>query len=397
MDRRSFVRGMCLGGLATFALPGVRFAQVPGRSRLVFVLLRGGVDGLAAVVPLGDPAYRAARGRLALDPDGLRPLDGTFSLAPGLAPLADFWDRDELLAVHGVAIPYRSRSHFDSQAVLETGLDRPSGSADGWLNRLLGVMGGEASGVAVAAGLPRSLVGPHPVTTWSPTRLGVVEDGYLERMALLYRADPELHDRFEAALQLQELSGAAADDESGPADRRDREELRRRGRFGPVLDATARFLREPDGPNVAAVELSGWDTHAAQGTAGGGLDRRLGILAASLASFREAMGQAWDDTTVVVLTEFGRTVAPNGSGGTDHGTAGAGFVLGPRVRRSAVVADWPGLAPGELFEGRDVRPTLDTRAVLKGVLAGVFDLTGRQADRVFPGSEGAPGRWDLMG
>jgi uncharacterized protein (DUF1501 family) len=396
MDRRSFVRGMCLGGLATFALPGVRFAQVPGRSRLVFVLLRGGVDGLAAVVPVGDPAYRGARGRLALDPDGLRPLDGTFSLAPGLAPLAGFWDRDELLAVHGVAVPYRSRSHFDSQAVLETGLDRPSGSADGWLNRLLGVMGGEASGVAVAAGLPRSLAGPHPVTTWSPTRLGVVEDGYLERMALLYRADPALHDRFEAALQLQELSGAAAD-ESGSADRRGREDLRRRGRFGPVLDATARFLREPGGPNVAAVELGGWDTHAAQGTAGGGLDRRLGILAASLASFREAMGEAWADTTVVVLTEFGRTVAPNGSGGTDHGTAGAGLVLGPAIRRSAVVADWPGLAPRELFEGRDLRPTLDTRAVLKGVLAGVFDLTGGQADRVFPGSEGVPGRWDLMG
>ena len=168
-------------------------------------------------------------------------------------------------------------------------------------------------------------------------------------------------------------------------------------RFDAVMEAAARFLREPGGPNVAAVEFSGWDTHARQGRAGGGLDRRLGLLAESLVSFRAAMGEAWADTSVVVMTEFGRTVAPNGSGGTDHGTAGAGFVLGPAVRRSQVVADWPGLSERALFEGRDVRPTLDTRAVLKGVLAGVFDLTAAQADRVFPGSEGVRGRYDLVG
>lgn len=391
MDRRSFVRGMCLGGLATFALPGVRFAQVPGEGKLVFVLLRGGVDGLAALVPVGDPAYRSARRDLALDPSGLRALDGTFALAQGLAPLGDFWDRDELLAFHALAVPYRSRSHFDSQAILETGLARPSGRADGWLNRLLGVMGGEASGVAVAAGMPRSLSGPNPASTWSPARLGVVEDGYLERLALLYRADPRLHDRFEAALQLKELAGEAGDTMEAGSGRRGA------GRFGSVLDATARFLREPHGPNVAAVELSGWDTHAGQGGAGGQLDRRLGVLATSLASFRESMGEGWADTTVVVMTEFGRTVAPNGTGGTDHGTAGAALVLGPGVGRSRVVADWPGLAPAALFEGRDVRPTLDTRAVLKGVVAGTFDLTARQADRVFPGSEGVGGLYDLVG
>jgi len=389
MDRRHFVRGMCLGGLATFALPAVRFAQVPGRGRLVFVLLRGGVDGLAALVPVGDPAYADARRGLALDPRELTPLDGTFALAPGLAPLADFWADDELLALHALAVPYRSRSHFDSQAILETGLDRPSGSADGWLNRLLGVMGGEVSGVAVAAGMPRSMSGPHPVSTWSPTRLGVVEDGYLDRLALLYRADPRLHDRFEAALQMRDLADdAGAAMGGGPR--------RGGGRFEPVLEATARFLREPGGPNVAAVEFSGWDTHAGQGGADGPLDRRRGALASSLVSFREALGEAWGDTAVVVMTEFGRTVAPNGSGGTDHGTAGAGFVLGPGVRRSAAVADWPGLSERGLFEGRDVRPTLDTRAVLKGVVAGVFDLTAAQADRVFPGSERVGGRYDLM-
>jgi uncharacterized protein (DUF1501 family) len=172
----------------------------------------------------------------------------------------------------------------------------------------------------------------------------------------------------------------------------------RRGRSGvqPVLAAAARFLRDPAGPNVAAVEFSGWDTHANQGLAGGPLDRLLGQLGSGLEAFREEMGNRWSDTTVVVMTEFGRTARPNGTRGTDHGTAGAGFVLGPRIARSAVVVDWPGLGDRELFEGRDVRPTLDTRSVLKGVLAGTFDLTADQTNRIFPGSDLARGRLDLM-
>lgn len=388
MHRRDFVRGMCLGGLATFVLPSVRLAQVPGEGRLVFVLLRGGVDGLAALVPSGDPAYAAARGDLSLAGSDLTRLDGTFSLAPGLAPLGPFWARDELLAFHALAVPYRSRSHFDSQAVLETGLGEPSGSADGWLNRLLQVMGGSASGIAVAAGMPRSMTGPHRVTTWSPARLGVVDDAYLDRLGLLYRRDPDLHDRFEAGLQTEALADGAGEGTGGRG---------RGGGFEAVLGAAARFLSEPGGPNLAAVEFGGWDTHGNQGVGGGVLDRRLGLLARGLASFRQAMGDVWTRTTVVVMTEFGRTVHPNGSGGTDHGTAGAAFVLGPGVRRSEVVADWPGLAPGSLYEGRDVRPTLDSRAVLKGVVAGAFDLTAAQADRVFPGSERVGGLYDLMG
>lgn len=393
MDRRHFLRGMCLGGLATFALPAVRFAQVPGRGKLVFVLLRGGVDGLAALVPAGDPAYAGVRGAMAFDPSALTRLDGTFALAPGLSALGDFWTRGELLAFQAIAIPYRTRSHFDGQAILETGLADPDGAADGWLNRLLQIMDGERSGMAVAAGMPRSLTGPHPVSTWSPVELGVIDDGYLDRLSVLYRNDPMLHDRFEAALQMSAVVEGMDDMGSGM-------EGRRRGPggdpFTPVLSAAARFLREPGGPNVAAVEFSGWDTHANQGGTGGQLDRLLERLAGGLSTFREQMAGDWADTTVVVMTEFGRTVRPNGSGGTDHGTAGAAFVLGPRVAGSRVVGDWPGLSERALFEGRDVRPTLDTRAVLKGVVAGVFDLTATQADRVFPGSSNVRGLYDLM-
>lgn len=388
MDRRTFVRGMCLGGAATFALPMVRFAQVPGDGKLVFVLLRGGFDGLAAVVPLGDPDYVKIRGSMAFEASDVAALEDGFGLAPGLAPLRSVWEDDELVVLHAMAIPYRTRSHFDGQAILETGLSRLQGSSDGWLNRLLQIMDGERSGIAVAAGMPRSLSGPHPVASWSPAQLGAVDDPYLDRLAVLYRADRRLHDRFEAALQLRELASGMESGGAGPQ--------AGRGRVAPVMTAAARFLREPGGPNVAALEFSGWDTHANQGMAGGQLDRLLGQLSEGLLTFRTEMGDAWRDTTVVVMTEFGRTARPNGTRGTDHGTAGAGFVLGPRVARSAVVTDWPGLGERALYQDRDLNPTLDTRAVLKAAIAGTFDLTGAQADRVFPGSNDVRGLWTLM-
>lgn len=386
MDRRAFLRHMCAGGVATFAAPLVSFAQVRHTGRLVFVLLRGGFDGLAAVVPVGDTGYAALRGPLAFQESDLFELTDVFGLAPGLAPLGDLWQRNELVAVHAMAIPFRTRSHFDGQAILETGIDKPMGSSDGWLNRLLQVMSGTRSGVAVAAGLPRSMSGPFDVQTWSPTELGAVNDEYLERLATLYRHDPVLHGRFEAALQQQALVSEEPMAGQGA----------RRGGIAPLMRATGRILKQPEGPNIAAVEFSGWDTHANQGLAGGALDRLLGQLAEGLIELRTEMGTVWSDTTVVVMTEFGRTARPNGTRGTDHGTAGAGFVIGPKVARSAVHADWPGLADGALFEGRDLRPTLDTRALLKAAVAGTFDLTPAQLARVFPGSDGVRGAYDLM-
>jgi uncharacterized protein (DUF1501 family) len=386
LHRRAFVRQMCLGGLATFTLPVVAFAQVKQRARFVFVLLRGGFDGLAAVVPFGDPAYRQLRGGFAFEDSDLLPLTDLFALAPGLSPLRPAWDANELVALHAMAIPYRTRSHFDGQAILETGLDRPVGSSDGWLNRLLQVMSGTRSGIAIAAGLPRSLAGPYEVQTWSPTQLGAVDDAYLERLSALYRRDPVLYGRFEAAMQQKDVVGEEPIARGGA----------RRGGITPLMQAAARILRQDNGPNIAAVEFSGWDTHANQGLAGGALDRLLGQLAEGLMAFRADMGAAWSTTTVVVMTEFGRTARPNGTRGTDHGTAGAGFVIGPAVARSTVHADWPGLAEKNLFENRDLRPTLDTRAVLKAAIGRTFDLTPAQLNRVFPNSPDARGVYDLM-
>ena len=375
MNRRAFVATVC-GGLVTLGGPRVAFARARQRGRLVFILLRGGLDGLAALVPYGDPAYRSLRGAFAFDEADLVRLDAVFALAPGLAPLRTFWDRGELAAIHAVAIPYRTRSHFDGQAVLETGLDRPVGASDGWLNRLLQALEGERAGIAIASGLPRSLSGRFDVQTWSPTQLGVVDDLYMDRLATLYRADRALHGRFEAALNQQTLIGEEPMAGGG---------ARRRG-VVPLMQATARIMRHEQGPNIAALDVSGWDTHTNQGLSGGALDRLLGQLADGLVAFRTDMDTAWADTTVVVMTEFGRTARPNGTRGTDHGTAGAAFVLGSRLARSAVVSDWPGLSAAALYEGRDVKPTLDTRAVLAGVIAGTFDLTTPQLQRALPGA-----------
>ena len=387
MDRRSFMKQMCVGGIATFALPGVTFAQVKQDGRFVFVLLRGGFDGLAAVVPHGDDAYASLRNGFAFEDSELFALNNLFGLAPGLAPLRELWQKDELVALHAMAIPYRTRSHFDGQAILETGIDRPIGSSDGWLNRLLQVMTGHRSGIAIASGMPRSLTGPYDVQTWSPTQLGAVSDAYLDRLATLYRTDKVLYGRFEAAMQQQDLVGEEPMAGGGA----------RRGGITPLMQAAARILRQDGGPNIAAVEFSGWDTHANQGVSGGALDRLLGQLAEGLMAFRTDMGAAWADTTVVVMTEFGRTARPNGTRGTDHGTAGAGFLIGPKVAKSTVHADWPGLGDRALFEARDLKPTLDTRAVLKGAIAAAFDLTPAQADRVFPGSSALRGTYELMG
>ena len=386
MDRRSFIRQMCAGGIATFALPGVTFAQVKQQGRFVFVLLRGGFDGLAAVVPCGDDAYTTLRSGFAFEESELFALDNLFGLAPGLAPLRELWQANELIALHAMAIPYRTRSHFDGQAILETGLDRPIGSSDGWMNRLLQVMSGTRSGIAIAAGMPRSLTGPFEVQTWSPAQLGAVDDAYLQRLGALYRTDKALYGRFEAAIQQQDTVG-----EEPMA----RGNARRSG-VTSIMQAAAKILRQDDGPNIAAMEFSGWDTHANQGLAGGALDRLLGQLAEGLMTFRADMGPAWSTTTVVVMTEFGRTARPNGTRGTDHGTAGAGFVIGPKVARSAVHADWPGLDDRALFEGRDLKPTLDVRAVLKASIASAFDLTKAQTDRVFPNSPDVRALHELM-
>ncbi len=359
--------------------------------RFVLVILRGGLDGLAAVVPYGDRHYRATRGSLALDDPmrgtGMTELDGFFGLHPALEPLAPWYRSGELLPIHAVATPYRDRSHFDGQDLLENGTDRPRGAHDGWLNRTIGLLdGGERRlGLAIGQTVPLVLRGDQPVASWAPAVLPEADDAFLERLSMLYRDDLLLGPLLAEAISADAMADSAL---AGM-------QRRRTGRGGANPAALARvaggMLAAPDGPRIAVLEVGGWDTHAGQGTESGQLARSLAGLAEGLAALRESLGPAWRETVVAVVTEFGRTAAPNGTGGTDHGTAAAALLAGGSVAGGPVVADWPGLAPGALYEGRDLAPTLDLRSVLAAVVRQHLEVSDDAIARVvFPGWSVSP-------
>jgi uncharacterized protein (DUF1501 family) len=385
MDRRMF-----LGTSATLTLFGAladrAFAAATDDQRFVLVLLRGGLDGIAAAPPYGEGRYRSLRGPLALaapgDEGGVLALDGLFGLHPSLPNLHALYRAGELMLVHAVASPYRERSHFDGQKVLEAGGTSPSTSAGGWLNRALTALAEESFGrdaIALADTVPLVLRGPAAVSSWAPSRLPDSDEDTLARIRLMYEAaDPELAARLHDALGARDMAGTAGMDGGG----------QRGNQLAPLTTAAARFLAAEDGPRIAVIEAGGWDTHANQGGANGALAIRLGQLDTALDSLRSGLGPAWEKTTMAVVTEFGRTVAANGTRGTDHGTAGSAFIAGGAVAGGRVVADWPGLGERDLYEGRDLMPTLDLRAVFKGILAGQYALSARALEStVFPDSE----------
>ncbi|MCU0757743.1 MAG: DUF1501 domain-containing protein [Steroidobacteraceae bacterium] len=396
LDRRQ-VLGAGIGGLlATLAAPrlATAAAATPGEARLVLVQLRGALDGLAAVPPVGDPDLARVRGALALAPPGTPggafALDSLFALHPALAFCAARWGAGELLAAHALATPYRERSHFDGQAVLENGGDAPSGSASGWLNRVLqalpeaGLRGGGAGdapaqasgaplGLALGQNVPQVLRGPVPVATWAPSRLPEVDADLLSRLQDLYADDGALSARLAQATGAGALVGEAGAAGSGE-------------RLRGIAATAGRMLAAEDGPRIAVIDSSGWDTHAGEGAARGLLALRLRGLDQALEALHGGLGAAWSRSVVVVVTEFGRTVAPNGTRGTDHGTGTVALLLGGAVHGGRVLADWPGLRPAQLHEGRDLRPTASLHGLLKGVLRDHLGLGRRALDEVFPRS-----------
>ncbi|HEY5624346.1 MAG TPA: DUF1501 domain-containing protein [Gammaproteobacteria bacterium] len=374
LDRRRFLSGAAQLGLLT-TLPGLARSQRAADSRFVLVILRGGLDGLAAVPPLGDPSYANVRGSLAIaSADALR-LNDLFGLHPALRNAHGLYGQGELAVLHAAATPYRERSHFDGQAVLENGAGGPGETRDGWLNRAAGMNPAVSSAVALSQNIPLVLRGDVSVSSWAPSRLPEADDDTLDRLDDLYANDPHLSARLEEGISARDLAGRM-----GGA-------TRQRAQLGPLVAAAGRFLSAPDGPRIAVLETGGWDTHANQGAAQGVLAARLSGLDEGLVTLKSELGDVWRETVVVVATEFGRTVAVNGTRGTDHGTAGCAFVAGGAVNGGRVVSDWPGLARRDLYEGRDLKPTLDLRAVFKGVLEEHFDVTRTELDReIFPSS-----------
>ncbi len=381
--RRNFLAGLGAALSASALLPRFAFADLPTDRRLVIVLLRGGVDGLAMVPPHGDAQYQSARGNLALpgpsSTEGVADLDGFFGLHPALEGLMPHWDAGQLAAVHAVALPYRKRSHFDAQNMLENGTDRPYGAHDGWLNRAVGKLGGR--GLALGKDVPLLLQGDAPVLAIDPTDRATDGAGYLDDVGALYANDPLLGRALEEGI----ASRAMLEQHVQMSESRGRG--RRRQALGAALSATGKLMAVDDGPRVGVIHAGGWDTHAQQGRTTGSLAGKLGQLAAGLDKLAVALEPVWDQTAIVVVTEFGRTVRANGTGGTDHGTAGAALMLGGAVRGGRVHADWPGLSRGDLFEGRDLAPTTDLRALFKAALRDHLRLPeGLIEDEIFPDS-----------
>lgn len=369
-----------------------------GEQRFVLVLLRGALDGLAAVPPVGDPDYARLRGELDLSGAAmLTKLEGPFALHPSLQFLGELWQSRQMAVVHAVSSAYRERSHFDAQDVLESGFSRPHAAQSGWLNRALAGMpasrsAGRNAGVALGANIPLVMRGPTEVASWSPGRLPDLHGDTLQRIADLYASDPLLSQRLADALAADAIAGSAAGEAMDPARGGDAVAAARNA--GAQVEKTARaaaqFLSRPEGARVAVFETTGWDTHANQGAEAGVLALRLRALDAGLRALRESLGAAWDRTTVLVATEFGRTVAVNGTRGTDHGTGAAAFVLGGAVRGGRVIGHWPGLSAAALYQGRDLQPTTDIRSVIKTVLRDHMQVPQRLLEEsVFPDSAAA--------
>jgi uncharacterized protein (DUF1501 family) len=398
-------RGVLAGSGALFAWAFTpKIARAEGRDpRFLTIVLRGALDGLAAVAAVGDPDWVKLRGDSALGLDGATPalpLDGFFALNPAMPNLHRLYKSGQAIVVHAVATPYRDRSHFDGQDVLESGLVRPGRSDTGWLNRALctleqgdrvGTGTGNKHAFAVGPITPLVVRGAAPVLSWVPSRLPAVSDDTTMRLLDLYRhTDPTLARVLEDRNDLATLTPRDPDGRSATAPAVQSGGIDQvRAYFSEAAGAAARFLASPDGPRVGALALDGWDTHANEGVVNGRLSRLLGALDGALAAIETNMGAAWNETVVTLVTEFGRTARINGTAGTDHGTATVALLVGGALKGGRVIADWPGVKDSNLFENRDLKATTDLRAVLKGLLRDHLRVEEHAlAAEVFPGSEG---------
>ncbi len=375
--RRTALLG--LGSAMVLGRASLAMAAADTDKRLVVVLLRGAMDGLAAVVPYGDPDLVRWRPELVPpqpgQPGGSLDLGGFYGLHPALVGMHDLYRAGELLPVHAVAGHYRSRSHFEAQDYLESGVDRRMDS--GWLNRTLAALPGpEQSAVAVSVTVPLILRGASPVATWAPATFDPLDLDLYQRVVALHAHDAVTGPALRNALRERGFSDEVLASGLPAAGQ---------GAFATLCASAAKLLSAPAGPRVAGMELEGWDTHSSQPTR---IAAALEELDAGLVALKAGLGEAWAQTVVLVITEFGRTVRADGTLGTDHGTGTAAFVAGGRVAGGRVMATWPTLKQGALFENRDLQPTLDLRALGKGILSSHLGLSPAALATVFPDSAG---------
>jgi len=389
VTRRDFIKGMC--GAAALAstvsfYPSLAFANVRTDKRLVVVLLRGGMDGMAALAPYGDKNYQSLRGDLSLNKDVLLRVDPFFGLHPSLEPLANLYKKGEMICVPASALPYRERSHFDAQNMLELGSSKPHGLKSGWLNRLVDTINGDDNmALAFGQGMPTIMRGHASVNSWAPSVLPDVGDDYLSLIQKVYANDKLFSQNFARAMDIQDMAMDAVSGNERKMTRKSRSPQA----FVTMAGAAGQWLAKQEGPRIATLELGGWDTHVGQGTEGGRLANNLSLFARGIGEMKQGMGQsAWSKTVVIALTEFGRTARPNGNRGTDHGTASTAFLFGGALRGGRMVHKWPGLGDADLYEGRDLRPTIDVNAIVKGVLHEHYGISQRTLSRdIYPNSQ----------
>jgi len=373
MLSRRFFLGAGGAAVAALSMPRMAFARANTSRRFVFIIQRGAADGLSILGPTGDPLHAGLRDSFDQGLQNGTKLGSFFTLHPALAETAKMYAANQALFVHAVASPYRDRSHFDGQNVLETGGSAAYQLRDGWLNRLLGLLpAADSKALALSDTVPMALRGTNQVSSYAPSKLAGPSDDLLQRVAALYEPDQQLHALWNEAVATRTMAGGVeASGQNGAA----------------IGSVAAKLLAGDSGARIAMIETNGWDTHSGQQ---GRLAAQLRNLDGIVGSLKTGLGDDWANTLVVVATEFGRTARPNGTGGTDHGEGSLAMLLGVAVAGGKVIADWPGLSTAALYEGRDLKPTTDLDSLIAGAVAQHYGIEpARVMTTLFPESRGA--------
>ncbi len=379
----------------TMANAATAASKAGGIPRLIVVMLRGAADGLNIVVPYRENEYYESRPSIAIprpgENDGVLDLDGRFGLHPALEALMPAWEAGNLAFVHASGSTTATRSHFQAQDYLETATPGETTTRDGWLNRLLSVLpdGTPVQGLNMSSGgvLPLIFSGSEPVSNVAVNAAGNVRTSREQRAAQaafdqLYARNDRLGETYQEGRVARDVVMREFEAEGEQASRG----APTPERFANTARSVAQLMRGDASTQVAFMELGGWDTHVSER---GVLQRQLAPLGNGLAALAEALGPIYQDTTVVVMSEFGRTIAENGNGGTDHGYGNAMWIMGGSVRGRQVYGEWPGLAEASQHDSRDLAITTDFRDVLSSVLTQQFGLDNRAIAQVFPGYRAA--------
>jgi uncharacterized protein (DUF1501 family) len=426
LNRRSALFAAAGLGISVTFLGRAVYAASEGdiaNRKLVVFICRGAMDGLSVSPPIGDANYQSLRTEIAIaefgQPNGALQLDSTFGLHPRLETVHALALKGEARIAPAIATPDRARSHFEAQDVLESG--QPATQAtSGWLNRAMESLSASRTVHAMSVGPQEPLIlrGRMEAASWSPGGIKERDPRLAQILTDLYAGDALLAPALASGLQteamaaiatapdtnamaaqpaamqpaaMQQSAGAAQSSPQQLQAYAAQQQQQAANQARKLGDTLAKFMLEPNGPQIAAVSLDGFDTHANQGAADGQLATRLRGLDAAIDGLSSGLGPEWKNTVVVVATEFGRTARMNGTKGTDHGTASTALVLGGALKKGGIIGDWPTLQQARLFENRDTAPTLDMRGLFKGVLADQLGVDRRALDTtVFPDSTGVP-------